>query len=164
LTRSHDETLSLSERTAKAQECGNVQALVTIHTNSSQSLKTQGIETFCHQPHLFNTTTYRGESFFKSLIFNVYNDIDMRSFRLAQIVHDSVLQYAKKENATVVDRKVKHQVSQLLLGSIVPSILLELGFLSNPEESALLQKESYQLLLAHGVVEGIDTFLKLDYA
>lgn len=156
--------MSLSERTAKTQQCHNVQALITIHTNSSSSPATQGIETFCHQPHLFNTTTYKGESFFKPLIADIYSDIDTRSYRLAQFVHKSVLCYARKENNGVVDRKIKHQVSQLLLGSIVPSILLELGFLTNPLERSLLQKETYQMLLAQGIVEGIDAFFKLQYA
>lgn len=163
MTRLHDETLSLSERSAKAQQCDNVQALVTIHTNSAKSSQIQGIETFCHQPHLFRTMLYKGDHSFKPVIGSVYNDIDVKSYQFARAVHTNILKYAQRENRAVVDRKIKHQVSQLLLNSTAPSILVELGFLTHPQEKVLLQQDSYQMLLAQGIVEGIEEFFRSSF-
>lgn len=156
MIRSHDETLSLSQRTARAQACGNVHGLITIHTNSASTPEVQGVETFCHQPHLFKTTVYVGDHGWKPVVKDFYKDLDARSYEFAQIVHKNILKYAQKENKNIVDRKVQYKVSQLLLGSTVPSILLELGFLTHPLEKELLQKESYQQLLAQGIVAGVE--------
>ena len=60
----------------------------------------------------------------------------------------------------IKDRKIKYAVPQVLLGTMCPAILIELGFLSNPHESQLLGSEHYQQLLAKGICEGILTFIK----
>ncbi|MCZ8513537.1 N-acetylmuramoyl-L-alanine amidase [Paenibacillus filicis] len=44
--------------------------------------------------------------------------------------------------------------------SKVPVILVELGFMTNPEEDVQLSEPDYQLKLAKGIAEGIDRFLK----
>ena len=36
-----------------------------------------------------------------------------------------------------------------------PAVLVECGFLSNPEEELLLQQEAYQKILAQAIVEGL---------
>lgn len=41
-----------------------------------------------------------------------------------------------------------------------PSVLVECGFLSNPEEERLLQEPSYQQRIADAVAEGVLTFLQ----
>ena len=44
--------------------------------------------------------------------------------------------------------------------SRVPVILVEMGFLSNPEEDRLLSSSAYQDKLAKGLADGIDAALK----
>ena len=39
--------------------------------------------------------------------------------------------------------------------STTPSILLELGYMSNPEEDVLLGKPEYQALLAESIAQGL---------
>ena len=41
----------------------------------------------------------------------------------------------------------------------IPTTIVECGFLSNPEEEALLNDEKYQKKMADGVAEGIENFL-----
>jgi len=43
--------------------------------------------------------------------------------------------------------------------STVPSILVEMGFMSNPEEDKLLNDPDYQLLLVQGMVQGIEDYV-----
>ncbi len=47
----------------------------------------------------------------------------------------------------------------LLKNVTVPLVIVECGFLSNPEEEKLLRDESYQDKLARGICEGIENFL-----
>ena len=42
--------------------------------------------------------------------------------------------------------------------STVPSILVEMGFMSNPEEDRLLCSEEYQTLLVQGMVSGLANY------
>lgn len=42
---------------------------------------------------------------------------------------------------------------------VAPSILVECGFISNPEEERLLQTQQYQELLGGAIADGIETFL-----
>ena len=46
------------------------------------------------------------------------------------------------------------------MGLEVPAVLVELGFLSHPQERRLLQSPKYQKALAHGIYRGIETFLQ----
>jgi len=74
-------------------------------------------------------------------------------------VHSHVLCQAKKFYA-VKDRTVKESVSQVLLGTDMPAALIELGFLTNPEETKLLTQPAYQTALAQGICNGIESYLK----
>ena len=44
-------------------------------------------------------------------------------------------------------------------GVLVPAILIECGFMSNPRERALLQSSAYEWKIARGLVAGTDTYL-----
>ena len=55
-----------------------------------------------------------------------------------------------------INRGVKKSDSYMSLnGSETPSILVEMGYMSNPEEDVLLSTPSYQLKLVEGMYEGI---------
>jgi len=161
LIREADESLSLDERTAIAHTCKNAGALISIHTNAASRPEAAGIETFCHVPHLFETHYQNTHQNFLAMINDVDTTLFGRSRSLADHVHKNVLESAKTKNGEVIDRKVKHKVAQLLLGSEIPSILVELGFLTNNKESVLLQKDSYQKVLAQGICKGLDAFFNI---
>lgn len=98
-------------------------------------------------------------------MYSVVDAIDQTLFEksnvLAQLVHQNMLDAVRQQNKQVVDRSVKHKVAQLLLGSDLPSILLEVGFLTNEREAALLQNKSYQKNLANGISKGLDEFFNV---
>lgn len=48
----------------------------------------------------------------------------------------------------------------LLKRTEVPTIIVECGFLSNPEEAALLSDEEYQKKIAKAVVDGLEKYLE----
>ena len=47
----------------------------------------------------------------------------------------------------------------MLKNVTVPFVIVECGFLSNPEEEGLLRDEAYQEKMARGICEGIENFL-----
>lgn len=87
------------------------------------------------------------------------NDLYSKSHRLAKSVHNGILQTAQK-GANIHDRKVKQAVTQLLLGTNTPGILVELGFVTNPDEAQRLASHTYQQQLVRGIVNGVSSYLR----
>lgn len=82
-----------------------------------------------------------------------YSPNDARSAILASSVQDEVRSRLQPEN----DRKTKQAGSNiyLLYHLQVPAVLIECGFLSNPDEAALLATDGYRQQLAQAVALGI---------
>lgn len=162
LTRNGDEYLALDERTAKIRSCNSPQALISIHTNAAHHPHISGIETFCHIPDLFNTHfVHTADQNLLQHAQTVDAALHNQSYQLAQLVHKKVVDCAKKQQPDVIDRKVKHKVTQLALGAEIPSVLVELGFLTHQKEQKLLQNKSYQRDLAQGICKGLDEFFNV---
>lgn len=156
LTRKADESVELDERTTFANSCTQAVLMVSIHANSAPNANSHGIETFCLADNLFKTYTSVRDVQLQTYVHGLHE----QSSLLAQVVHDNVLASAKKKQNSVVDRKVKHSVSQVLIGSTLPSALIEIGFLSNKDEAQLLRDQAYQQLIAHGIYTGIRSYLQ----
>jgi N-acetylmuramoyl-L-alanine amidase len=65
----------------------------------------------------------------------------------------------KRTFGEVVDLGVKHALFYVLLGSRMPSILIESGFLSHPDEERRLADPVYQRSVADSIVGGIERFV-----
>lgn len=63
---------------------------------------------------------------------------------------------AELENSTPLrGRGVQQSAFQVIRENSAPSILVELGFITNPNELAFIQTQEYQNNVANGIVEGI---------
>ena len=59
-----------------------------------------------------------------------------------------------------VDRGLKHRTNLYVLnGTLMPSILVEIGFISHPQTEVKLVDTDYQLLVARAIAEGILKYL-----
>lgn len=155
LTRTADESVELDERTTFANSCTQAALMISIHANSAPNSNSRGIETFCLTDTLFKPYT----SVRDGQLSMYLHTLNQQSALLAHAVHDNVLSSVKKKQ-DAVDRKVKHSVSQVLIGSIMPTALIEIGFLSNKDEALLLRDQSYQKLIAQGICNGICAYLQ----
>ena len=76
------------------------------------------------------------------------------SRRLAAHVQRSLVQ-----TTGAVDRGVKHARFVVLIGTQVPAILIETGFISNATEHQKLVTTAYQSKIAAAIADGVDAFL-----
>ncbi len=102
-----------------------------------------------HQNH-FTQSQYRGTQVF-------YSGNDTRSEMLARSIQSAVVSVIQPDNT----REIKKSGTEiyLLYHAVRPAVMVECGFLSNPEETQLLKSEDYQTKMALAVAQGIMNFL-----
>ena len=81
-----------------------------------------------------------------------------KSKDLAQNIQDKFVEYLQPDNK----REIKECGKELFLCyySENPTVMIECGFLSNPEEAARLEDEEYQKKVAFTIYSGIIESLK----
>ncbi len=177
LTRSDDAFLSLAERTELANHA-HADLFVSIHLNSSPDLSATGIETY----YLNNTTdraTIRlarnengggygahGQSNLNYILTNLQQDYKANeSASLARLI--------EVESTASIDTTLSIRVNALgakmgpfyvLVGAEMPSVLVECGFLSNPQEAQRLTQPRYQQALAEGIALAVVHYFNADAA
>ena len=89
------------------------------------------------------SSTWKGAQVF-------YDDVNSNNKELAILMQKTL----KKELKT--NREVK-EINNMLMNRkiIIPGILIEVGFLSNPNERYLLQKSDYQYKICESIKKGI---------
>lgn len=133
LTRRSDVYISLHERIALAERL-DAALYVSIHANIHHDPRVKGAET------LLPEAWRRGHP---------------TSLHLAQKLQHSLVRWLGTHN-----RGVKYQRLYLRWADL-PAALVEVGFLSNPEEARLLQSLSYQDRVARAILAAIKEFLGL---
>lgn len=174
LTRSKDTLVHLSDRVDWANE-RKPEVFVSIHANSMPTAKgrktVEGIETYFlsanasgdeakrvaarENAEARNTKEKVNDTLSVILADLQRSEAHVDSSRLAYVVHDTVL-----KATSAADRGVQQAPFFVLMGVEAPAILVEVGFISHPEESQKLADAAYQDTLALALSDGILTFLE----
>ena len=146
LTRTNDADVALSNRVAFA-ESEHADVFVSLHFNSSAPGREQaGLETYCLTPAGMPSTLKRGYEDDAGLVF-ANNAFDEQNFQLALKV-----QRALVKGAGIGDRGVRRaRFLGVLRGQNRPAILIEGGYLSNPNEARRIADPAYRQKLAEAV-------------
>jgi len=83
----------------------------------------------------------------------VQNGFINESSLLAELVQKTM-----SERLEIRDRGVKQANFRVLQGALMPAVLIESAFLSNPEEERLLMDEEFQSSIAEGVAQAVQRF------
>jgi N-acetylmuramoyl-L-alanine amidase len=178
LTRSDDSKLALDSRTAIANQ-NKADLFVSLHLNSSLGSGAHGAETYflSSQP-----TDTRAESAAASENLGggappaaeptqETQDLQMILWDLAQSHHlaesqrfASLVQAELNQALELKDRGVKQAPFRVLMGAAMPAVLVELGFISNPDEEAKLQNPAYRAELVEALVRAIGRYLETSQA
>lgn len=169
LTRDSDETVALEERTAYANR-KKADLFISLHLNANRDTKARGIESY-----FLNLTTdetaievaaRENSTSTRSLgeLQGIINDLMLNSkinesSRFAGELHRGVLSSSRAVNYNGSDRGVRQAPFYVLLGAQMPSVLLELGFITNEKDASLLQQAGFQKTLVEGVWNGINAYI-----
>lgn len=171
-TRDKDIFLNLRDRTKIAND-NNADLFISLHVNAAptdaKKLTMRGIETFFLSPDrsersknvaaLENQSDMEEMDFYsKETFLNVFNREKIVLSNKASIDIQSGMLSGIKKRYQVEDGGVREAPFWVLVGATMPSVLVELGYISHPEESTFLFNPQYQKLLVEGMSDGIDKY------
>ncbi|MDI6797150.1 MAG: N-acetylmuramoyl-L-alanine amidase [Desulfatibacillaceae bacterium] len=169
-TRDSDRYLSLEERTAIANTSG-ADLFLSIHANAHARRQAQGIETYflnlatdeesIRVAARENATSQKSISDLQGILQDLMQNAKVdESSRLAKFVQKGMVDAARSRHQDVADKGVKQAPFYVLLGAQMPSVLLEVGFITNPTECGRLTSSAYQDLLAKGIANGVRQYMQ----
>ena len=173
LTREGDDDVPLAQRAQIAnQSSGDL--FLSIHCNSMESREdrkvTRGVETYFLSPDptdqeakmlaVMENGSPGGLPLPRTAdpLSGILADLALGQARndsaqLAQIIHHDVI-----HGTLAVSRGVRQAPFLVLSGTRMPSVLVEIGFISHPQEGRLLGKEDYQEQVALALAAGVRDF------
>lgn len=149
MTREKDESLeNLSQRDGSRQikdldarkniiNENNSTTFVSIHVNSSPNSQTRGIKIY-HYPG-----STKGK---------------MLADSICQFIDEHVYERYLKEDILKVEILAENFF--ILRETEMPGVLVEIGFITNPDENKLLKKRRYKRKVAHAIKKGIIEYLE----
>lgn len=132
----HDVDISNSERAAIANDA-RADAFVRIHANGSDSAATNGALTICQtRDNPFNGDLYE------------------TSYRLSAVVLDALVEATGCNKEHVWETDTMSGINWCT----VPTTIVEMGYMTNPDEDRLLATDEYRAKIVQGVANGLDAF------
>ncbi len=170
LTRDRDVSLSLEERTAIANT-KNADIFISLHANASRNKHARGIETYFlnlatdNDAILVaareNATSAKNISDLESILNDLMKNAKINeSSRLAGHVQKAMVEGLKPKFKKVKDNGVKQAPFYVLLGAEMPCILVEISFISHPNECRRLNTAGYQEALADAIADGVAAYIR----
>lgn len=167
LTREHDVALDHSTRTAIANQ--NEAALfISLHINSEPGSTARGAETYFLDQAPSDEAAAQAARFENEVGATGADPatdeigLQLMLWDLAQARHltesqrfATLVQQQLNQALELRDRGVKQAPFRVLVGATMPAVLVELGFLSNPEEETKLNELEYRSALVEALVDAI---------
>ena len=151
MTRATDTFVSLEERVNIANRFAHA-VFVSIHFNSSAG--GVGVETFALAPEGVTSNMFSEQHVSAADVArHAGNAQDEHNIALTASIHATVL-----TRLAAFDRGVKHSRFHVLRDVKIPAVLVEGGFLSNPEEGQRISTSYYRQRLGAAIAQGVQNY------
>lgn len=173
MTRSNDTFIELKERTKFAND-KEADLFISIHANAvpktSDPNVAQGIETYflssgrseraMRVAALENSEDMSEMGQYGKLSFLSFLNTEkiIASNKLAIDLQKGMLTNLRKQFPYVRDNGVREGPFWVLVGAQMPAVLVEIGYISHPDEAARIADEKYQKWMVEGLVEGVSRY------
>ncbi|MDR0385414.1 MAG: N-acetylmuramoyl-L-alanine amidase [Prevotellaceae bacterium] len=176
-TRTADVSVALIERSNLANR-NNADLFISIHTNAveNEKDKTKGNETYIMGLHrskdnlkvaIFENSAIKYEDNYEDK-YDGFDPSDPESYIMFSLIQDEYLEQSLKmaefiqeefqSGPIVKDRGVKQDGFLVLYKTAAPSVLIELGFISHPEEELVLMDKDNQQRMAECIFKAFKRY------
>lgn len=163
-TRTTDKFIALEKRTAIAN-VKKADMFISVHCNANRNKKVNGLEIYTlnlaktqaavRVAARENAVDPRSISDLQFILADLAVNSKMKESRdLARGVQKQTLREVRRK-WNVKDMGVREAPFYVLMGATMPSVLIELGYITNYTESKRLRSELYLKYLARGIVKGV---------
>lgn len=173
MTRQNDVFIGLRERTTFANN-KNADLFISVHANAiaENKQKLEGVESYF-------LSTARSERAKKVAALENKDDTEVMNYfsrqsflntlntqrivasnKLAIDIQYGMLQSLRGKFQQVVDGGVREGPFWVLVGALMPSVLLEVGYVTHPKEGKRINQSAYQKALAIGIANGVDGYFQ----
>ncbi len=167
-TRSDDTFIPLETRTELANE-HRADLFLSIHANSSPIRIASGVETYylnfttsksaLEVAARENASSQKSVYELKDLLQKIaLKDKVEESREFASKIQSSLFSLSARTNAKTRDRGVKKAPFVVLIGASMPSVLAEIGFVSNPKDEVLMKRSDYRQKIAEALYKGLSGY------
>ena len=166
LTRDGDDTLSLDDRAASANN-QRADLFVSLHANSAPRPAVRGAEVFFLSPDRLAAETRAAADGQQPLpVFGGgTRQIDVILWEMAQTRHlanssrlAGFIEEELRARLALSPRPVQQAGFRVLVGANMPAVLVEMGYLTNADEERQLGSPEYQALVVQALVEAVARF------
>ncbi|MBZ0165687.1 MAG: N-acetylmuramoyl-L-alanine amidase, partial [Candidatus Omnitrophica bacterium] len=172
MTRTNDTFISLQERSEFASRT-KADAFVSIHANASPKRSVQGVEVFAlrnlspaekedpkrkaNRKLMLNHLAVSKSDPNMDIIVDelMYDHKQGESFQLAKSIGEDMARSLK-----IRHRGTKTAGFYVLRNTLIPAVLVEVGFLSNPKEERLLKSSRYREQVARSIARSLINYSK----
>jgi N-acetylmuramoyl-L-alanine amidase len=164
-TRNDDTFIPLEQRTEIAND-KHADLFLSIHANSSSLKTAAGVETY----YLNFTTSKaaldvaaRENATSQKTIFELQDLLQKialkdkvdESREFAARIQSSLYSMSARSAAPTRDRGIRKAPFIVLIGASMPSVLAEIGFISNPRDEAMMKRAEYRQKIAEALYKGV---------
>lgn len=173
LTRDADEDIPLADRVRIANEAG-ADVFLSIHCNSMETVGdrkvTRGVETYFLSP---DPTDAEAKMLAQlenggpeavplprssDAVTGILNDLALGQARNDSAALAQIVQQHMVRGTRATSRGVRQAPFLVLSGTRMPSVLVEIGFISHPREGRMLGRDRYQRRVAQALADGVRDF------
>lgn len=135
----HDVDISNAERARLANQ-NHADCFIRLHADGSDDRSANGIMTMCQTKH---------------------NPYVASTYKESRLLSELILKYTSAKTGAKARYVSETDKMTGINWCKVPVTIVEMGFMSNPDEDKKMATEEYRRLLAEGIAEGTEAFFKL---
>jgi N-acetylmuramoyl-L-alanine amidase len=169
LTRDGDQVVTLDDRTSRANN-NKADLFISIHANATIRGKARGAETYflstqATDDEARNIAAVENNAIGLEQAPAVQEDLKLILWDMAQTEYltessqlAEMIQQELNSTLSISNRGIKQAPFRVLTGATMPAVLVEVGFINNPDEEKMMADGEYQSKIAGAIFRSIQKF------